>query len=120
MKNKTLDERNLEIRQTLVTALMTSVIFNESMDAIKDSTFHDGKLKTAGKQFEIQITNKCNKMANDLWKFDENRSCELTNSIRNIAQFVATLKPSEIVTFSDAINAGNVQFTHINNELIES
>ena len=103
-------ERTLKAKMTTVTSLMSTVIFNESLDDLKDTDFYDGKLKAAGKQFEIQITNKCNGMVNDLWDFNEIASSDLTSSIRDIASYVATLKPSEIVTLASAMEKGQIEF----------
>ena len=104
------DERTLEVKMTIVTALMSTSIFIESLDSIKDSDFYDGKMKNAGRQFEIQVVNKCNNMVNDLWQFNEIASSDLTQSIRDIAAHVATLKPSEIITLSKAMKEGQIQF----------
>ena len=95
------DPHTLEIRMTIVTALLATTIFNE---------FYNGKLKSASKQFEIQITNKCNNMVNDLWKFNEVASSDLTQSIRDVAAHIAMLKPSEIVTMASALKEGKLQF----------
>jgi hypothetical protein len=104
------DERTLEIKMTVVTALLTTCIFNEAMDSIKDSDFYSGKMKNAGRQFEIQITNKCNAMVDQLWQFDELASSNLTQAIRDIATYIVTLKPSEMLTLSKAMKEGKIQF----------
>tara|TARA_R110000803_G_scaffold196714_4_gene260056 strand:+ start:2223 stop:2573 length:351 start_codon:yes stop_codon:yes gene_type:complete len=104
------DPHTLEIRMTIVTALLATTIFNESLDSLKYCDFYNGKLKSASKQFEIQITNKCNNMVNDLWKFNEVASSDLTQSIRDVAAHIAMLKPSEIVTMASALKEGKLQF----------
>lgn len=106
------DERTLEVKMTIVTALMSTSVFIESLDSLKaDTDFYDGKLKAAGKQFEIQITNKCNDKVNELWQFNEVASSDLTQAIRDIAAFVATIKPSEIITMASAMQNGQIKFT---------
>ena len=103
------EQRTLEAKMALVTALMSTVIFNESLDSLKDSSFYDGKLKTIGNQFEIQIMNKCKKQVDHLWNVNDKASCDLTSSIRDIAEHISKLKPSAIVALSQAMNRGLVK-----------
>jgi len=90
---------DLDMRLTLVTLLTTSVVFNESLDELKETSFNKGKLKAVAKQFEIQIVKSCNKQVNTMWTTDEEIASELTQSIRGIAKHVASLPPYEIVKF---------------------
>jgi len=90
---------DLDMRLTLVTLLTTSVVFNESLDELKETSFNKGKLKVAAKQFEIQIMKTCNKQVDNMWKVDESIASTLTESIRGIAKHVANLPPVEIVKF---------------------
>lgn len=106
-----MDARTLEVKMTVVTAIMSTVIFNESLDNLKDTDFYDSKLKQAGNQFEIQITNKCNKIADDLWQFNEHASSNLAKSIRTIAAHVAASKPSEIVAFAKMLNENKIKIS---------
>lgn len=104
-------ERTVEVKMTVVTALMSTVVFNESLDSIKDSDFYNNNLKKAGKRFEFQIVNNCNKMVDHLWECNEVASSDLTSAIRDIADHISSLKPSEIVAISQAMKKGLINFT---------
>lgn len=96
-----------EKRLTAVTMILTTTIFNESLDELKDSVFYKRELKFAGNQFETQITKFCNRYVDDFWDADEKASSDLTQSIRNIAKHLASLKPSEIMTFEEQLKKEN-------------
>jgi hypothetical protein len=95
------EEQKEELRLMVVTMMMSTVVFNESHDDLKETNFYNNKLKITGKQFEIQITKLCNNWVNELWNADEKAASDFTESIRKIAKHVASLKPSKIVEFAD-------------------
>ena len=68
----------------------------ETLDLLKDSSFYQGKLKNVTKQFEIQITNICNKHIDTIWKCDDQSAMEAQNNIEEIAKLVCKMKPSQI------------------------
>jgi len=92
-----------EQRLTAVTMILVTTIFNESLDELKETPFYKQKLKFTGNQFENQINKFCNDYVDDFWNADEKASSDLTQSIRNIAKYIASLKPSEIITFEEQL-----------------
>lgn len=95
------EEEKEQLRLIVVTMLTTTIVFNESLDELKETNFYKHKLKATAKQFETQITKSCNNWVDEIWDADEKAASDFTQSIRDIGKYVASLKPSEIVGFAE-------------------
>jgi len=100
----------MDVRLMTITALTAAQVLNETLDDLKETSFYKSKLKTAGNQFSIQLTNTCNKHIDDIWGVDERSARQLMDGIMEISKAIAKMKPSQLAVFGDLLKTGDLKY----------